>query len=293
MRGFRLLLALGIGVLAVALLLRVPGSTNPGVSVPPPPRVVHRIDGPDPLRVLWLGNSHTFLWDVPGLVAQMYRSQAERGLEIHAVTKGGASLPAILAVPEAVQAIEDGDWSVLILQEGSYVANLRHDLQAEYLQTVLRRIDEPSARVILYQNWAYAGRLVPDRLRSYADATDDPEGFMRLYEGYYADPPLTRQAALDARFTDLARQIGAEVAFAGQAIWAGQSAELALISHDGNHLEPDGAIVAAATIYRTLFGVPPLPTDDLVPNAGWSVLMGLANTPQRPRGPGWSTPPDQ
>ncbi|MEM9048059.1 MAG: hypothetical protein AAGC92_05005 [Pseudomonadota bacterium] len=299
MRMIRLGLGLAIAAVAIALVVTRPA---PMPAIPGQQGyALHKVEGPRTLRVLWLGNSHTYLWDVPGIVARMYAGTATRGLEIHSLTKGGAALPEILALPETARRFAAGGWDVLILQEGSYVANIRHDLQRPNLASALRAIDTPDARVLLYQNWAYADRLMPERLRRYAEATGNPTAFTRLYEAYYADPPHARQAALDARFSALARQIGADVAYAGQAIWKGQRAGHRLISTDGNHLQADGAVVAAITIYRALFGAPPAspPEPGSWSEAGigrvapWSALLALTEPDAVPRGPGWHRPPSR
>ncbi|MEM9098952.1 MAG: hypothetical protein AAGC79_10555, partial [Pseudomonadota bacterium] len=249
MRAIRLLL--GLSLLASATLvfggwLQPNAPASDGASRF---HLVHGIEGDDPLRILWFGNSHTYVWNVPRLVVELARASGQGPLEIEAVTEGGASLPMAMALPVGIDALKKSDWDVVLLQEGSYIASFQPEQQRRNVQEALRALAK-GPRVILYQNWTYAGDRVPDRLKLFAAQAGQPDWVLESFEQAFETPAAARQAELDRQFAMLSRELGVETAFAGRAIWQGQELGLPLISEDGNHLDQLGAVVAAIVIYR-------------------------------------------
>ena len=288
MRTLRLLL--GLNLLAVAVVVLV--GLAPEQRAEPVSRfhLTHQIEGDDPLRVLWFGNSHTYVWDVPRLVVDLARASGQGAMEVEAVTEGGASLPMAMALPLAVEAMRK-DWDVVILQEGSYITSFQPDQQRANIEAALAAFADPP-RAILYQNWTYAGDRVPDRLKAFASNAGQPEWLLDRFEEAFDTPASERQAAFDRRFAELSRELGIETAFAGRAIWRGQEAGYRLISEDGNHLDPLGAALAAIVIYRQVFGVAPAKPDKWRIELDWTEFVALAEETAElePRG-GWRRAP--
>jgi hypothetical protein len=118
-----LLVTIGIVALLAGLLLAGVQAARGTVD-----HVVHgnwlrqrRLDEPPPrttLRILFIGNSHTFVNDIPGLVTAM---AAKIGCRVTAqsVVAGGQTLEGHWNGPEARGLIEAGWWDFIVLQEQS------------------------------------------------------------------------------------------------------------------------------------------------------------------------------
>ncbi len=181
----------------------------------------------DTLRVLFIGNSYTYVNALPWLTQRLAAAQA-KPMTVAMITPGGATLERHWNDGPARRMIEQESWTHVVLQEQS----LRPIQDREKLFTYARLFDaaikQAGATTVFYLTWARENR---------------PE----------------TQAALTDAFLDLAEELDAAVAPVGMA-WQDarrEAPDLALYSRDGSHPGPTGTYLAACVFYATLFDQSP------------------------------------
>src|SRR4051794_15535374 len=182
--------------------------------------------GAAPLRVLFVGNSLTAANDLPAVVASLSR----RGIVYRTVAPGGVSLEDHWTLTGARQALEDGRWDAVVLQQGpstlpESAANLR-----EWTLRWADAIRDRHATPALYEVWpdsAFGVRnSFPAVIRSYRSAAE----------------------AAHAMFLPAGE--------AWKAAWR-RDARLPLYGPDGFHPSKLGTALAALVIYARLTRTPP------------------------------------
>lgn len=180
------------------------------------------------LRVLFIGNSHTYMNDVPAQVATMASAGGDK-LEYETVTLPGVALEDHWVNGIAQAAIRRGDWDYVVMQQGpSSQPDSRENL-IEFGGKFAEVIGEAGARPAFYMVWPAESRA------------QDRDG-------------------VRASYTAVAQATGGILAPAGEAWRAAwrRDATLRLYSDDGTHASQLGAYTAALTIYEQLFGKSPL-----------------------------------
>ena len=183
----------------------------------------------DTLRVLFIGNSYTYVNALPRLTQRLAASASQaQPMTVAMITPGGATLEQHWKDGTARRMIEQGGWTYVVLQEQS----LRPIQDREKLFTYARLFDaaikQAGAATVFYLTWARENR---------------PE----------------TQAALTEAFLDLAEELDAAVAPVGVA-WQDVRRETptpSLYFRDGSHPGPTGTYLAACVFYATLFGQSP------------------------------------
>ena len=194
---------------------------------------------PLPERVLFIGNSHTeryggMDWLVANLVAA---EDPPRTYEAERLTASGVTL-AYHFENGAPERIRQGDWDVVVLQESLPASPTR---TAEPFLEYARRFDEivreSGARTVFYMTW-------PQSNYDWADLDD----FIAAHRQVEAE-------------------LGARIAPVGVAMARAQAErpDLALLDADGVHASWEGAYLAAAVIYATLFDRSPQGLDYTFP----------------------------
>jgi prepilin-type N-terminal cleavage/methylation domain-containing protein len=217
----------------------------------PPPRRV-------PFEILFVGNSHTFMNDVPGLVAELAKAAGKAEVRVTRVLKGGWELEGHWNDGVAQQKIAENWFDFVVLQERSEKPCDSPAGYHEYMQKFGKLARDENAIPIGYLLW---------------QRTDNGD--------YCRQPQLT--SACEQAIKDVQKNDGlADIAPVGPA-WQAALAErpgLALISQDGNHSGPAGAYLAAcvfhAVIHREspvglpgrLTPPPIVPNENGLPDAG-------------------------
>lgn len=183
----------------------------------------------DSLRVLFIGNSYTYVNDLPRLTQRLVASAPEaRPLAVAMVTVGGATLERHWTSGDARRMIEQGGWTHVVLQEQSLRPLRDRDKLFAYARLFDTAIKQAGATTVLYLSWARQNR------------------------------PETQEALTDA-FLDLAEELDAVVAPVGMA-WQqalGARPDLPLHFRDGSHPSPTGTYLAACVFYVALYGQSP------------------------------------
>ena len=178
-----------------------------------------------PLRILWIGNSYTYVNALPQIIAQLAdSSKLERRPAITGILKGGESLKGHWANP-ALQAALAEKWDVVVMQEQSTTPITAPDSMFKYGKLIGDAAHKTGARVVLYVSW-------PQKSRPAAEDTI-VAAYRRLGDGTQATLALAGRAWLDV---------------------IAQDPSVELYQKDGSHPDPQGSYIAACVFYEVLFG---------------------------------------
>jgi len=181
------------------------------------------------LHVLFIGNSLTYVNNLPGILEALADSAHEPLLETRMVAKPDYSLEDHWNDGDARRAITAGRWSVVVLQQGPSSLDESRTLLVSYAKAFAEPIHGSSARPALYQVWPTIDR-----------AADFP----RANESY--------RMAADA-VSGLLFPVGEAWLLAGQ-----MDASIPLYAFDGLHPSIEGSYVAALVMYAVLYGKSPV-----------------------------------
>ncbi len=211
----------------------------------------------EPLKVLFIGNSFTARNDLPGLIARL---AAARGKELQhrLISAGGASLRAHWNAGAAREAIRDGSYDGVVLQEQSTLPVKNANRMHENVRLFDEVIRAAGARTFLYMTWARASA------------------------------PESQDAIRDA-YISIGKELGATVVPVGTAWKAFLRKHGRPVLHDRDQSHPTlaGSYLAACVFLAALFGESPVGIaaedvglDDkdqaLLQKAAWQTCKGKA-----------------
>lgn len=184
-----------------------------------------------PAKVLFVGNSYTYFWNLPQSVAAMAESRGV-AMATRQSTSGGTNLGQHWRGEKGLASlplIRSGGFDAVIIQDHSLRPTEHPDSLSLYGQRFGAEVIAAGARAYVYLTWARAW-----------------------------DPYM--QADITARYRELAASIGATVIPVGPA-WARARElrpELELYHPDGHHPSPTGAYLTACVFYGVLTGQSPI-----------------------------------
>ena len=193
--------------------------------------------GPAARRVLFVGNSLTYVNDLPRVLAQLGAAQPQAlNIETRTFVAPGGTLAERWSDGAAGAALADGHWDMLVLQERGGVAACLDDVETRGT----RECREMVAAHRAFTN-AAAGRA--DRLILLETWSTSEAG----------------QARVDAGTQQLARRSGATVVHCGDALvtLARRNGRRATFP-DGVHPSPAATVVMAAQLLRALTSAAPV-----------------------------------
>ena len=187
-----------------------------------------------PMRVLFIGNSYTYVNNLPGVLIDMAAASHQSVFEPTVVLVGGSTLEAHLTRGDAMREIEKGGWDFVVVQEQS---TRPMDAPASFFRdvpTFAAAVKKTGARMVLYESWARE-----------------------------TSPQL--QDSLSRMYHQAAKESNALLAHVGEA-WAAYRVteqvtapeHSALFIADGSHPSQAGTYVAACVFYATLYGKSPV-----------------------------------
>lgn len=123
---------------------------------------LEKANQPDTLRVLFVGNSYTFMWDVPGQLKEMAaKSPAKRSLYVHGLTWGGQTLEFYwrqiekkAATGNVEKLLDTVPWDVVVLQR--WDKDKVEEVVPKFAELIRRK--NPKTRILLYA-WGGAGKM--------------------------------------------------------------------------------------------------------------------------------------
>ncbi|HEV3236213.1 MAG TPA: DUF4886 domain-containing protein [Gemmataceae bacterium] len=195
-----------------------------------------RIEGNEPLNVLFIGNSFTARNNLPSLIAQLAAARG-KSLEHRLISAGGASLRMHWNAGKALKAIQGDHYDLVVLQEQSTLPVKNAKRMHENVRLFDEAIKNAGAKTILYMTWA----------RQHA--------------------PESQQAITDAYMT-IGKELGATVVPAGLA-WQnflGKHEQPVLHDRDKSHPTLAGSYLAACVFFAVLFKENPVGVDIEIAN---------------------------
>ncbi len=172
------------------------------------------------MKVLFVGNSHTFVNDMPELLRQMADS---KGVSIDAVqnTSGGRGLEWQFKQWDVRYNIFYGNYDYIVLQHTAHPFPGEQHLE-DSLSKIMKMVNFSSATPVLYQCWS---------------EKNNPEG----------------QAVIEAAHRNVAAKSCMMLAPVGEA-WGQLRDKYELYFSDGEHTSSQGAYLAACVFFATLTG---------------------------------------
>ena len=209
--------------------------------------------------MLFIGNSHTSVNDLPKTFAALVRSGGG-AVETAMIAPGGAFLADRAASPEVAATIAGTPWTAVVLQEQSQVPAVpaaRDTQMAPAAASLVAAIRADVAQPYLLETWGHRDGW--------------PEQGMDR---------AAIQAAINASYRDVAARSAVIVVPAGEA-WTRAAREapgIALWQQDGSHPTVAGTYLAACVLYATLTGRSPegLTETGGLPAAEAAVLQRIA-----------------
>lgn len=204
---------------------------------------LNQVHAGDTLRTLFIGNSYTYVNNLPDVISQMAASDGNT-LIYNISAPGGSTLQQHCNNSATRNLIQQGNWDYVILQEQSQLPSFP-DYQVETeVYPFARRLDSlvhaynPCARTVFYMTW---GRKNGDQ--------QNCAGFPPLctYEGM--------DSLLQLRYTAMADSVNAYLCPVGH-VWhdiRNINPALELYQADESHPDPAGTFVAACSFYALLF----------------------------------------
>ncbi len=202
---------------------------------------VRLLDEPVPggLSVLFVGNSHTYHYDIPFIVERL--AAADPGaapMFVDMAADPGVTLSHHVAPGSRARAIAGSrEWDVIILQNRSH-AVLDPEVFAAELDASVRAFEPHARRVVLYQTWAWGeqggafGRRPGGTERMNALV-------MKTYEDGMTAHPGLEGAPVGGAFARVRQEL-----------------RLPVTGGDGNHLNDVGAFVASCVVFTSITSRP-------------------------------------
>lgn len=248
--------------LAVAVLL---SGLAACLEPPTAPGITKRKPGDENATwLLFIGNSHTEVNDIPGMVVAIAEQAGDSSLRADMIVGGGMALEDHWYFGDAHRALEAYRWDYVILQQGpsSLIQNWAH--LRTWTEAFAPLIRAAEAEPVLYQVWPAIWRRqdAANALHSYTQAA----------------------AAVDGILAPAGDGITAAIAL---------SDSLSVYLNDGVHASPYGGYIAALTIAARLVAFDPESLPPEIP--GWigappetvrllqrAAATALARNPARP-----------
>lgn len=181
-----------------------------------------------PIRVLFIGNSYTYVNNLPQMIADLAQAAGGATIEYDTHVVGGATLELHWNDGTALAKIKQGNWDFVVLQEQSQRPIFDRDAMNTYARLFATAIHEVNAIPLFYMTWA----------RQNAPQT---------------------QTDLSRAYMAITREVHGEVAPVGLAWQASlkQYPQLVLHQADGSHPDPTGSYLAACVFYASIFDTSP------------------------------------
>jgi len=202
-------------------------------------------------RVLFIGNSYTYVNDLPAVFTQLAASGGHR-VETGMAAEGGWTLAQHVASSATLDELASSHWDDVVLQEQSEIPSVELSRTTQMVPAARQltgKIRAAGATPIFFLTWAHQAGW--------------PEKGMPSYE--------SMQGQIDGAYLSIAGELAAPVAPVGVAWWAAvwQNPGLSLWQADGSHPSVQGTYLAACVFYAVIFRQSPqglsyqsgLPTD--------------------------------
>lgn len=190
-------------------------------------------------QVLFIGNSHTYNNDVPGMFEELARAS---GLSVDAetVAHGGWTLLDHAQSQETIDRIRNAQWDYVVLQEQSDIPSFEFNREHEMypsIRSLHREIQAVGADTVLFMTWGHQDGSIAQGIGGYGEES----------------------ALLENAYVQIGQELDVKIAPVGVAWWlAMQSApNVVMWTDDGNHATKEGSYLAASVLYHVILGQSP------------------------------------
>ena len=196
----------------------------------------HSLDNPGPVtRILFIGNSYTYVNDLPGMFTKLACSgghQVETGM----AAEGGWTLAQHAASSQTLDKVQFQKWDFIVLQEQSEIPAVQASrIQTMYpaVRQLVQRIRTAGAQPLLFMTWGHKDGDADFGLATYFEM----------------------QAQLSDGYMGIAQELNVPVVPVGSAWLKGvtQANPPDLWQSDGSHPTEQGTYLAACVFYATIF----------------------------------------
>ena len=188
-------------------------------------------------KILFIGNSFTFYWNLPSLVESMAK---EKGiiLDIYQSTAGGATLKDHWESKRGLESrrvLNKHTFSTIILQDHSTSPLIKTDESKEYFNRFIKLVNKKKSEVILFGTWIYpASPLIG---KSFTGADPIQHVLMPI-----VDQTNSRMAPVGTVFR----------------LFQEKHPEISVFTSDNKHPSAVGTYLAACVFFKMLTGESPL-----------------------------------
>ena len=224
--------------------------------------------GEPPLKVLFIGNSYTYVNDLPALIVGLADAASGRKIETGQHLIGGCTLERHVKDKKAIEKIREKKWDVVVLQEYSLQAILHRESMFKYAQVLDEEVKKQGAKTVLYLTWArqHIPQMQdggdPATSSDYAKVMYQMSGAAKniAFEQWCGQHKTGLIGGIDGAYFDLAKELNAQVAPVGMAWKKALAADPKLVLHqsDKSHPSPTGSYLAACVFYATLLDKSPV-----------------------------------
>jgi hypothetical protein len=182
------------------------------------------------MKILFIGNSHTYANALPFLVREMIRARrGSEACEAWSVTIGGKSLEWHSAESGTLQTVRLHPWDVIVLQQQTHPFGGYAELAGAY-EKLLSHLEKSGAEVLLYVTWKRK------------------------------NAPETDQTEITGAFGRLAAERSLRVVPVGPAweLCRAEHPEIELYEPDESHASPAGSYLGACCFFGMLTGESPV-----------------------------------
>ena len=188
-------------------------------------------------KILFIGNSFTFYWNLPSLVESMAK---EKGiiLDIYQSTAGGATLKDHWESKRGLESrrvLNKHTFSTIILQDHSTSPLIKTDESKEYFNRFIKLVNKKKSEVILYGTWIYPA--TPLIGKSFTGADPIQHVLMTI-----VDQTNSRMAPVGTVFR----------------LFQEEHPEISVFTSDNKHPSAVGTYLAACVFFKMLTGESPL-----------------------------------
>ena len=204
---------------------------------------------PQFLKILFIGNSHTYTYDVPGTIAQMANSRGDSVKKIQTRTPGGYTFKQHSRSESTLKAIKSEKWDYVILQGVGWLQALPTFMSDtaiyQYAEILIDSIknNSPETQIILYMTHGYRNGVLTFDAAEWCEEDSvvcSSEGMLyRVKENYLK----------------MAELFDAEIAPSGMMwkIFGDKYPGVNLYQDDGAHASPYGSYLSSCCIYSLIF----------------------------------------
>ncbi len=192
------------------------------------------------VRVLFIGNSFTYVNDLPGMFAKLAEAGGRRA-EVDMAAPGGWTLAQHANSADSLGKIKSSKWNFVVLQEQSTIpafGQIRRQEMYPAVRILIQNIRKAGASPLLFVTWARRDGWPEQGYRNYADM----------------------QVEIERGYAGVAQELNVPVAPVGNA-WLDAtrlSPPVELWQADGSHPSEPGTYLAAAVFYAVIFGQSPV-----------------------------------